>query len=138
MSHLYFVLLWYDGSINIDGNLDRWHFDWNLNSLLYFNGAIYIHRFINVNWFFHNSGNLNSFDNLFRLIWGLDRNFLFDLYIFWDFHYFLYNAFRTRNMLRDFYLYFHWFLNHNLFNNLLRNVRIYFFYFSLFLLNQPF
>lgn len=113
MPKFQFILLRDNWSININRNF-YWYLNrnFNLDSSLHIDRPVNIYRLVNINWFFHNSGDFDSFDDLFSFIcW----DFLFNLNILRDLNNFLNNSFWPRNMFWDFDLNFNRLFNNYLF-----------------------
>lgn len=123
MIDLNLILLRDHWSIYVNRNLNRRHLYWHFHSPFNLNWPINVDRFININWFFYNCRNLNSFYYLARwLIRGLNWDFFLYLNIFRNLDNFLNNSFRTWYISRNFHNNFHWLLDNNFFNNLFRNL----------------
>lgn len=120
MSYFNFVFFRYYRSINVNRDLNWRDLDWYLDNFL--NRSINVHWLIYINGFLHYFWNLNSFDNLPRLIISLNWNLLFNFNVFRNFNNFLYYSFRTWNNFWYFYGYFNRLLYDNLFNDLLGNM----------------
>lgn len=120
----------YNWSININGHLNfNWHFDFNF--FLNFHRPIHINRLFNEYWFVHNNWIFVDWffykHLLFNYLWYFnffdDDFWYFFLYlnVLGNLHYLLYNTLGTRNVLGNLHLYFHWFLENELFHHVSGN-----------------
>ena len=116
---------------NVDWVLN-WNLDRHLNNFLNFNWLVNVNRFIDVygGFYYFWSWHFNCFHNFFDYF---NRNFLLNINIFGDLHYFLDHSFRAWNRFRNFHNDLNWFFHNDLFDNLFRNstIELTYFIFSL-------
>lgn len=118
MSYFVYPLFLNDWPIDVNWILN-WDLDRNFHDFLNFDRrAINVYGLVDVNWFFNDSGHLDSADNfLWNLLNYLDWSLLLNLNVFWNFDYFLNNPFRAHDMLWHFHNNLDRLLYDNLFDN---------------------